>query len=143
MLYLLLPLIYINDLPDNLTTNAKLFADTSLFSVDRDITISSCDLNDDLKTENKELFNGKWGLIFYNENKLKKSCLVESLKNRLPSVIFSRGFREEISQGKTPVLPTIYNALSELISIMVVLFTIKLFIILFAKKLNRYNITEL
>ena len=49
---------------------------------------------------------------------------MESLKNRLPSVIFSRGFREEISQGKTPVLPTIYNALSELISIMVVLFII-------------------
>ena len=56
MLYLLLPLIYINDLPDNLTTNAKLFADTSLFSVDRDITISSCDLNDDLKTAKQRAF---------------------------------------------------------------------------------------
>ena len=43
---LLLFLIYINDLPDNLSINVKLFAyDTSLFSVVHDITISSCDLN--------------------------------------------------------------------------------------------------
>ena len=38
--------IYMNDLPDNPLTNAKLFADdTSLFSVVHDITTSSFDLS--------------------------------------------------------------------------------------------------
>ena len=45
----LLFLIYINNLPGNLSTNVKLFADdASLFFVVHDITISSCDLNYDL-----------------------------------------------------------------------------------------------
>lgn len=45
----LLLLIYINDLPDNLSTNLKLFADdSSLFSLVHDITTSSRDLNYDL-----------------------------------------------------------------------------------------------
>ena len=45
----LLFLIYINNLPDNLSTNVKLSADdTSLFSVVHDIATSSCDLNYDL-----------------------------------------------------------------------------------------------
>ena len=46
----LLFLIYINDLSDNLTSNAKLFADdTSLFSVVHDVNTSVKELNDDLK----------------------------------------------------------------------------------------------
>ena len=45
-------LIYINDLPDNLSTNAKLFADdTSLFSLVHNITTSSWDLNYDLNSK--------------------------------------------------------------------------------------------
>ena len=45
----LLFLVYINDLPEGLTTNAKLFADdTSLFSVVHNFTLSSVSLNNDL-----------------------------------------------------------------------------------------------
>ena len=49
----LLFLIYINDLSDNLTSNAKFFADdTSMFSVVHDVNTSSKELNDDLKKFN-------------------------------------------------------------------------------------------
>ena len=47
----LLFLIYINDLSNDLSTNAKLFADcTSLFSLVRNINTSAAHLNNDLIT---------------------------------------------------------------------------------------------
>ena len=50
-------LIYINDLSDNLISNAKLFADdTSLFSVVHDVNTSAKELNDDLKKVNDWAF---------------------------------------------------------------------------------------
>ena len=53
----LLFLININDLLDNLTRNAKLFADdTSLFSVVHDVNTSAKNLNDDLKKVNDWAF---------------------------------------------------------------------------------------
>ena len=56
----LLFLIYINDLPDGLSSNAKLFADdTSLFSVVHDINTSTIELNSDLKKSMIGPFNGK------------------------------------------------------------------------------------
>ena len=46
----LLFLIYINDLSNNLSSTAKLFADdTSLFSVVNDVNLSQFHLNSDLK----------------------------------------------------------------------------------------------
>ena len=49
ILGLLLVLVHINDLPEGLTTSAKVFADdTSLFSVVHDSVASSASLNDDL-----------------------------------------------------------------------------------------------
>ena len=45
--------IYINDLSDNLTTNAKLFADdTSLFIVVHNVNIFAINLNNDLSKIN-------------------------------------------------------------------------------------------
>ena len=56
----LLFLIYINDLPDGLSSNAKLFADeTSLFSVVHDINTSSIELNSELKKSIIGPSNGK------------------------------------------------------------------------------------
>ena len=53
-------LVYINDLPEGLTTNAKLFADdTSLFSVVHDPTSSTVSLNNDLQNFLNGLTNGK------------------------------------------------------------------------------------
>ena len=58
----LLFLSYINDLPDNLSSNAKLFADKALPSpVVHDITTFSCNLNYDLNSN---------GMGFSIENEL-------------------------------------------------------------------------
>ena len=66
MLGPLLFLIYINDLPDNLSTNVKVFADdTSLFSVVHDITTSSCDLNYELNGVREWAF--QWKMSFNPE----------------------------------------------------------------------------
>ena len=54
-------LIYINNLLDNLTRKAKLFADdTSLFSIIHEVYTSAKELNDDLKMLMIRLSNGKW-----------------------------------------------------------------------------------
>ena len=63
ILGLLLFLIYINDLPDGPSSNAKLFADdTSLFSVVHDINTSGIELNSDLKKINDWAF--QWKMTF-------------------------------------------------------------------------------
>ena len=59
-------LIYINDFPDNLSTNVKLFADdTSLLPVVHDIATSSCDLNYDLNRVRGWAF--QWKMSFNPE----------------------------------------------------------------------------
>ena len=76
----LLFLIYINDLPDNQSTNVKLFADdTSLFSAVHDITTSSCDLNYDLIRVREWAF--QWKMRFNPE-----------LSKQAQEVIFTRKF---------------------------------------------------
>ena len=56
-------LFYINDLPDGLKSNAKLFADdTSIFSVVNDINESCCDLNSGLSKINNWAY--QWKMCF-------------------------------------------------------------------------------
>ena len=63
ILGLLLFLIYINELPDNLSSNVKLFADdTSFFSVIHDINISVGELNENLRKTSEWPF--QWKMIF-------------------------------------------------------------------------------
>ena len=86
----LLFLIYINDLPDNLSTNVKLFADdTSLFSVVHDIATSSCALNYDLNRVRESAF--QWKMSFNPEpSKICQEVIFtrKLQKKRLPPVIF-------------------------------------------------------
>ena len=74
----LLFLIYINDLSEGLSSNAKLFADgTSLFSVTHDSKTSALELNNDLAKINRWTF--QWKMSFN-----------PSPKKQVQEVIFSR-----------------------------------------------------
>ena len=80
----LLFLIYINDLPEGLITNAKLFADdTSLFSVVRDIAASTEELDNDLKNISK--WTDQWKMIFNPD-----------LTKQAQEVIFSRKLNKPV-----------------------------------------------
>ena len=75
----LLFLIYINDLPDGLSSNAKLFADdASLFSVVHDINTSTTELNGDVKKINDWAFQWKMTSIQIVASQLKKSYSAEN-----------------------------------------------------------------
>ena len=79
----LLFLIYINGLPDNLSTNLKIFADDiSLFSVVYDIATSSCDLNYDLNRVREWDFQWKTS---FDPERLKQA----------QEVIFTRKFQKK------------------------------------------------
>ena len=69
----LLFLIYINDLPNELKSNVKLFADdTSIFTIVKDINESTSILNNDLFLISKWVITGKCFLIHILPNRLKK-----------------------------------------------------------------------
>ena len=72
----LLFLIYINDLTEGVSSNARLFADdTSLFSVTYDIQSSAINLNKNLERISKCATQWKMQILL---NKLKKSFLVSN-----------------------------------------------------------------
>ena len=80
----LLFLIYINDLPDNLNSNVKLFADdTSIFSVVNNANISCKELNDDLLKINNWAY--QWKMSFNPDpNKTATEVIFSRKKTQHP-----------------------------------------------------------
>ena len=77
----LLFLIYINDLPNGLKANAKLFADdTSLFAIVKDKQESADILNNDLLTISKWVFN--WKMLFNPDPKKPAQEVIFSRKKQ-------------------------------------------------------------
>ena len=77
----LLFLIYINDLADGLSSNAKLFADdTSLFSVIHDVDISTNELNKNLYQINKWAF--QWKMSFNTDRSKQAQEIILSRKTK-------------------------------------------------------------
>ena len=76
----LLFLIYINDLSDNLTNNAKRFADDTLFSVVHDVNTSAKKLNNDLKKVNDWAF--QWKMSFNPDPNKQAQEVIFSRKSK-------------------------------------------------------------
>ena len=75
----LLFLVYINDLPEGLTSNVKLFADdTSIFSVVCNSSSSSLTLNEDLS--NISQWGYKWKMLFNHDASKQVEEIVFSRK---------------------------------------------------------------
>ena len=80
----LLFLLYINDLSERLSSNAKLFADdTSLFSVIHDSNTSALDLNNDLAKINRWAF--QWKMIFKPDPKKQAQDVIFIRKSKATS----------------------------------------------------------
>ena len=77
----LLLLIYINDLADGLSSNAKLFADdSSLFSVIRDVDSFTNELNNDLHQIN--IWTFEWKICFNPDTNKQAQENIFSRKNK-------------------------------------------------------------
>ena len=74
-------LVYINDLPEGLTSNSKHFADdTSIFLVVRDSSSSPLSLNEDLSKISQSGY--KWKMLF-NSDALKQAQEVVFSRKKL------------------------------------------------------------
>ena len=95
-------LIYINDLSDDPSTNAKLFADdTSLFSVVRNINTSAVHLNNDLRKISNWAF--QWKMSFNPDPTKQAQEVIFSRKHQKishPSIYFSNNPIESVSSQK-------------------------------------------
>ena len=102
----LLFLIYINDLSENLTNNAKLFADDkSLFSVVHDVNISAKEINDDLQKVNDWAF--QWKMSFNPDPSKHTLEVIFSRKSKrsthLP-LVFNNKVSQTFSQKELGVI---------------------------------------
>ena len=78
----LLFLVYINDLPEWLTSNVELFADdTSIFSMVRDSRFSSLSLNEDLSEIPQ--WGYKWKMLFNSDASKKAQEVAFSSKKKV------------------------------------------------------------
>ena len=78
----LLFLVYINDLPNGLKSNAKLFADdTSLFTIVKDRNVSANILNNDLQLISQ--WACKWKMLFNPDRKKPAQEVLFSRKNQI------------------------------------------------------------
>ena len=85
----LLFLIYINDLPRNLESPAKLLADdTLLFSTVYDLSKFANLLNNDLKKNQNGFSNGKCYSNLTSPNKLKKSFFSRKITESAHPIVF-------------------------------------------------------
>ena len=88
-------LIYINDLPQGLHSDAKLFAnDNSLFSVIHDVDALSATLNNDLVKIQKRIYNWK---MFFNRDRNKQAQ--EDIFSRK----LKKGFHPNLSFKNQPI----------------------------------------
>ena len=98
----LLFLIYINDLSDGLSSNAKLFADdTSLFLVVHDINTSAIELNKDLKKINDWAF--QWEMTFNPDRSKQAQEIIFSRKIKKathPSLLFNNNNVSQVNSLK-------------------------------------------
>ena len=98
----LLFLIYTDDLSDDLSTNAKLFADgTPLFSVVRDINTSATHLDNDLRKISNLAF--QWKMSFNPDSSKQAQEVIFSCKHQKishPSIYFNNNPIESVSSQK-------------------------------------------
>ena len=95
----LLFLFYINDLPQGLRCNAKLFADdTSLFSTITSPEISSSDLNEDLLKITQ--WACQWKMAFYPDITKQAQEVIFSRKKIVTSLYFNNAQIQRLSVQK-------------------------------------------
>ena len=81
-------MIYVNDLPNSLKSECKLFADdTSLFFVAHDVNTSASDVNNNLKLISDWDF--QWKMSFNPDFSKQAQEIIFSKKNMNPNVYFN------------------------------------------------------